>query len=116
MPSSQLLLVLIGAALVGAAFVPTLIAVALRRIFRVWPDAREAFIGRGAWIALSRRFGPGYAVGASGLALAWFCLGISILPDTQLGAWLLFGPTVLLAGASLALGALAACRWIVDEL
>ena len=84
-------------------------------MFRAWPDARDAFVGGGSWISFSRRFGRAYAIGAMVLAFAWIFVGGAILPNTENGAWLLFGPAILLTGIGVGLGALVVCRWVVDE-
>ena len=110
-----LMLLLMAAAFVGALFWPAIYATALRQMFRAWPDARESFVGRGSWIAFSRKFGRTYAIGAIALAFAWIFLGGSIVPDTEVGAWLLFGPAIFLMVIGVSLGALVVCRWIVDE-
>jgi hypothetical protein len=110
-----LMLLLMAAAFAGAMFWPAIYATAFRQMFRAWPDARESFIGRGSWIAFSRKFGRAYAIGSIVLAFAWIFLGRSIVPNTQVGAWLLFGPALLLIAIGVSLGVLVVCRWIVDE-
>lgn len=115
MPTAALLLLLVFAAIASAMFWPAVYATVFRQIFRAWPDARDAFVGRGSWISFSRRFGKTYALGALALAFAWIVLGAHLVPDTVVGAWLLFAPAILLIVASVVLAALVVCRWVVDE-
>jgi hypothetical protein len=115
MPAWTLLLLLVFAAFVSAIFWPAVYAMAFRQMFRAWPDARDAFVGRGSWLSFSRRFGRAYAVGALALAFAWILVGSRLLPDTTIGAWLLFGPAILLIAVAVSLGALVVCRWAVDD-
>jgi hypothetical protein len=96
-------------------FWPAVFATSFRRMLQAWPGLRQAFVGNGAWIAFSRKFGRIYAIGAVVLAFAWMFLGRSIVPNTNVGAWLLFGPAMLLLVIGVSLGALVVCRWIVDE-
>jgi len=115
MPPAALFLLLVFAAVASAMFWPALYATALRQVFRTWPDARDAFVGHGGWISFSRRFGRTYALGALALAFAWIFLGAHLVPNTTVGAWLLFAPAILLIVASVVLAALVVCRWVVDE-
>ena len=62
-----ILLLVVGFA--GAMFWPAIYATLFRQTFRAWPDARDAFVGRGSWISFSRRFGWPYAIGALALAV-----------------------------------------------
>jgi hypothetical protein len=48
--SLALVLLLIVAGCAGAMFWPTIYATIFRQTFRAWPDARDAFVGRGSWI------------------------------------------------------------------
>jgi hypothetical protein len=115
MPTVVLALLFVFAAIASAMFWPAVYGTALRKLFRTWPDARDAFVGRGSWISFSRRFGRTYALAALAIAFAWMLLGARLVPDTTAGAWLLFAPTILLIVASVFLAALAVCRWVVDE-
>jgi hypothetical protein len=115
MSSIALVLLLLVVGLAGALLSPTLYAKALREMFRSTPEAREAFVGSGSWIGFSRRFGLPYAIGALALAVAWIVVGSSTVPDTELGAWLLFGPTMLLGTVGICLGALVVCRRMVER-
>jgi hypothetical protein len=110
-----LALLLVFAAVTSAMFWPAVYAAALRQLFRTWPDARDAFVGRGSWISFSRRFGRTYALGSLVLALAWIAVGARLTPDTRFGALLLFAPAMLLIVASVVLAALVVCRFVVDE-
>ena len=115
MPPVAVFLLLVFAAIASAMFWPAVYATTLRQIFRTWPDARDAFVGRGSWISFSRRFGRTYALGALALTFAWILLGAHLVPDTTVGAWLLFAPAILLIVASIVLAALVVCRWVADE-
>ena len=115
MPTAALLLLPVFATIASAMFWQALYATVLRQIFGTWPDARDAFVGRGSWISFSRRFGRAYALGALALAFAWILLGAHLVPNTAIGAWLLFAPAILLIVASVVLAALVVCRWVVDE-
>ena len=108
-------LLLVFAAIASAMFWPAVYGTALRNFFRTWPDAREAFVGRGSWVSFSRRFGRPYALAALALAFVWILLGSRVVPNTTVGAWLLFAPAILLIVAGVFLVALIVCRWIVDE-
>jgi hypothetical protein len=110
-----LFLLLAFVAIASATLWPALYAAAIRERFRTWPEARDAFVGSGSWISFSRRFGRAYALGAFALAFAWIFAGAHSVPDTTVGAWLLFGPAILLIAVSVVLAALAVCRWVVDE-
>jgi hypothetical protein len=115
MPSAVLTLLLVFAAIASAMFWPALYGNALRKLFRTWPDARDSFVGRGSWISFSRRFGKTYALAALATAFVWMLLGARFVPDTIVGAWLLFAPAILLIVVSVFLTALVVCRWVVDE-
>ena len=108
-------LLLVFAAFASAMFWPAVYGTALRKLFKTWPEARGALIGRGSWISFSRRFGRAYALAALALAFAWILLGARLVPNTAVGAWMLFAPAILLIVASVFLAALVVCRWVVDE-
>jgi hypothetical protein len=108
-------LLLLFATVASATLWPTLYANAARELFRAWPSARDAFVGRGYWISFSRRFGRAYALGAVTLGFAWIFTAAHVVPDTPVGAWLLFGPAILLIVVGAMLAALVVCRWAVDE-
>jgi hypothetical protein len=110
-----LLLFLLLMAIASAALWPALYATAARELFRAWPEARDAFVGGGAWIALSRRFGKAYALGALLLAFTWVVASAGLVPNTTAGAWLLFGPAILLMAIGIILAMLVVVRWVVDE-
>ena len=112
---AALLLLLVFAAVASAMFWPAVYGTALRELFRTWPDARDAFVDRGSWISFSRRFGRPYALAALAIAFAWIFIGARLVPNTTVGAWLLFGPAILLIVASVFLASLIVCRWVVDE-
>ncbi len=114
MLADALVLLLVFAAIASAALWPALYASGLRELFKAWPEARDAFVGGGAWISFSRRFGKAYALGALALAFGWILVGARLVPDTTVGAWLLFGPAILLMVVSVALATLVVCRWIVE--
>jgi len=90
------------------------IGLILRNIFRNQSAVRTAWIGDGGWVALSRRLGLRYAIALVIASFAWIFVGGTILPDTEIGAWLLFGPSLLLLAAGVALGVLRGARWIAD--
>jgi hypothetical protein len=115
MPFAVLSLLLVFVAIASAMFWPAVYGAALRELFRTWPDARDAFVGRGSWISFSRRFGRTYALATLALAFAWILLGANLAPDTTVGVWLLFAPAIVLIVASVFLAALVVCRWAVDE-
>ena len=108
-------LLLVFAAIGSAMFWPAVYGTALRKLLRTWPDARDAFVGRGSWISFSRRFGRTYALAGLAIAFAWILLGARLVPNTTVGVWLLFAPAILLIVASVFLAALVVCRWVVDE-
>lgn len=110
-----LILLLMFAAIASAMFWPAVYGTALRKLFRTWPDARDAFVGRGSWISFSRRFGRAYALAALTIAFAWILLGTRVVPNTTVGVWMLFVPAILLIVTSAFLAALVVCRWVVDE-
>jgi len=97
--------------LIGAMLVPGASALAMRAAFRRLPEARQAFVGGGRWIAFSRRFGAPYAVGAIAAGFIWIWLANGFVPNTSLGAWLLFGPAMLSLFVGVGLGGLAVARW-----
>ncbi len=111
----MLTLLLVFTATASAVFWPAVYGAGLRKLFRNWPDARNAFVGRGSWVSFSRRFGRTYALMALAVAFAWILLGARLIPDTIVGAWLLFAPAILLMVGSVLLAALVVCRWVVDE-
>lgn len=115
MLSLAVIFLLVLVAFASAIFWPAAYGTALRDFFRTWPDARAAFIGGGAWISFSRKFGKAYALAALALAFAWILAGAGLAPDTTAGAWLLFGPAILLILVAIGLAGLVVCRWIVDE-
>jgi hypothetical protein len=110
-----LLLFLLLLAIASAALWPALYATAAREVFRAWPEARDAFVGGGAWIPFSRKFGKAYALGALLLAFTWVVAGAGLVPNTTAGAWLLFGPAILLMAVGVILAMLVVVRWVVDE-
>ncbi len=115
MASVGLLALLLLAAAAAAAFWPGLYAATFRQLFRAYPEARDAFVGRGSWISFSRKFGRAYALGSLVLAATWILGGAALLPDTPVDAWLIFAPAILLIAVGVSLLALVVCRWIVDE-
>lgn len=110
-----MLLFLLLVAIASAALWPALYATAVREIFRAWPEARDAFVSGGAWVPFSRRFGKAYALGALLLAFTWVVAGAGLVPNTTAGAWLLFGPAILLMAIGIILAMLVVVRWVVDE-
>lgn len=110
-----LLLSLLFVVIASAALWPALYATAARELFRAWPEARDVLVGGGAWIPFSRRFGRAYALGALLLAFAWIVAGTGLVPDTTAGAWLLFGPAILLIAIGTILAMLVVARWVVEE-
>ena len=87
----------------------------VRDVLRSDPAAKEAFVGQGAWIDFSRRFGPPYAAGAFASSLGWIAVGPYLIPDTKLGAWLLFIPAIVLMIVGVCLGAHCVARWVADD-
>jgi len=110
-----LLTLLILGGLAGASLFPTMTAFAMRVLFRQSPALREAFIGRGRWIAISRRFGLPYVIGALVAPFVWVLAAHRLIADTELGAWLLFGPALLSIVVGVCLGALLIARWTVSD-
>jgi hypothetical protein len=115
MQSAALALLLAVGAIASALLWPALFATAFRQLLRAWPDARNAFVGRGSWISFSRRFGIGYAIVALVLAFGWVVIGAHLVPNSPIGALLLFGPSFLLLIVGVCLGALVVSRWVVDN-
>jgi hypothetical protein len=107
------LLVLGG--LAGAMLLPSVSAFTMRALFRQSPEAKRAFVGRGRWIAFSKRFGLPCVVGAVAAAFIWIWLAPRFLPDTEVGAWLLFGPAIFSMMLGVCLGALVIARWTVGD-
>lgn len=107
------MVVLATGSLAGTLLLPGIVAFAAREMFRRSPAATAAFIGPGSWIALSKRFGVRYAVAGLVAPFTWILVGPRFLPDTDLGAWLLFGPALLSIALGVSLGALAVARWMV---
>ncbi len=110
-----ILIVLIIGALVSFAFWPSLFAFAFRNILRDMPEAKTLFMGSGSWIAFSRRFGLPYVLALLVISFIWLPVGMRLLPDTDVGGWLLFGPMLVSMSLGVALGALRIMRWMVDE-
>jgi hypothetical protein len=82
-------------------------------MFRRWPEARAAFVGRGSWI--TKRFGLPWIVGFLIAPFAWLFGGTKLVPNTEIGAWLLFGPALISLVVGVGLGALRIMRAIADE-
>jgi hypothetical protein len=87
---------------------------ATREIMRSSPEARQAFIAAGGWACFSRKFGLPYAIALIVGGFVWLVVCGKLVPDTNLGAWIIFGPsfTMLILGALL--GTLWAARRVVD--
>jgi hypothetical protein len=114
----KLAAILVLAALIGFGrfmLVDGSLAVLFREYLRRWPGAKSAFVGNRRWIAFSKRFGLPYAIACVAAAFAWIFIGQVFLPNTTTGAWLLFGPMLLLIAVAAMLGGLRAIRWIADE-
>jgi hypothetical protein len=109
------LLFLLLVAVASAVLWPALYATAVRKLFRAWPEARDAFVGGGALLTFSRRFGKAYAFGALLPAFTWVVAGAGLVPNTTAGAWLLFGPEILLMAIGIVLAILVVVRQVVDE-
>jgi hypothetical protein len=86
-----------------------------RKLLRPWPDARDAFIVSGSWVAFSKRFGLPYIVALLAFPFVWMAIFIKTAPDTIAGAWFLFGPGIVTMVLGCTLGALRVARWMIDR-
>jgi hypothetical protein len=86
-----------------------------KRNMRDQPAARRAFVGGGAWVGFSKRFGAPYVIGFIVLAAVWMVIFANLIPHTELGALILFGPSTIFIVLGCALGALRAARWMVED-
>lgn len=87
----------------------------LRDVLRNDPSARKAFVGQGSWVDFSRRFGARYVFAAFAAAFVWILVAANVIPDTEIGAWLVFGPALACIALGGALGALCAVRWLAGD-
>jgi hypothetical protein len=87
---------------------------AAREFMRSRPDARQAFIAGGGWARFSRRFGLPYAIALIVGGLAWIVVFANLVPDTDIGTLILFGPSIVMTILGVVLGALWAARLVVD--
>jgi hypothetical protein len=101
--------------IVRVATWPGLYPTIFRQMLRQWPEAREAYIGDGKWVAFSKRFGWPYVIGAVLIAVSWYSIGLMTFPDTKFGFLLLFIPSMVMFLIAVVLGILIVCRWMVDE-
>jgi hypothetical protein len=102
-------------ALAASLIWPSLWAFGIRGLFRRWPDAKTSLTGNGRWIKFSRRFGLPYILALFATALVWVSVGAFLIPDTPVGAWVLFGPPIFCTALGSVLGMLRVSRWEVDE-
>ena len=86
----------------------------VRDYVRGRPELRGAWLGNGSWVAFSRRFGLAYAVACIAGAFIWMLAAAQFIPDTEAGAWLLFGPSIVLIIVGVALGVLYVARRVAD--
>jgi len=85
----------------------------IRDLFRQWPEARASFVGSGRWIGFSRRFGLRYAIPMLIAPFVWVVIAAKLVPDTDVGAWLIFGPAIAALAGGVILGGLVVMRWMV---
>jgi hypothetical protein len=87
----------------------------IRVMLQSQPEAVAKFVGNGARVRLSRRFGRPHALGALALGMVWLFVTASVLPDSVLGFWISFGPASFLGLVCAVLSALVVCRWMVGD-
>jgi hypothetical protein len=113
MTSVLLMALLVVGCLAASAFWPATWALSFRRLFRNRPAARETFRSGGRWIAFSKSFGPRYALASIIASFVWLFVGMKLIPDTGIGAWVLFGPCLILIAVGVTLAALSIARWTI---
>lgn len=104
-------LVLIG--LVKLA-VDAVLVLAARDYVTNWPELRKAWLGKGSWVAFSRRYGLPYALALVAAAFVWVLATAKIAPNTNVGVLLVFGPSITMLVVGVALGMLTVARRIDD--
>ncbi len=104
-------LVLVG--LIKLAIDGLLVLVA-RDYVTSWPELRTAWVGKGSWVAFSRRFGLPYAVALAAGSFIWVLVSARIAPNTNVGVLLVFGPSMTMLVIGVALGILTVARRIGD--
>ena len=92
---------------------------AMREVMRRRPDARQAFIAGGGWARFSRRFGLPYAIALVVGGFGWVMVSTELflktdLLNTDLGIWIIFGPSLAMMFLGIVLGVLWAARRVVD--
>jgi hypothetical protein len=84
-----------------------------RDYIRGWPELRKVWLGNGSRVAFSRRFGLAYAIACIAGAFIWMLAALRFIPDTEAGAWLLFGPSMALIIVGVVLGMLS--TWLAGS-
>jgi len=79
-----------------------------------WPELRSAWLGKGSWVAFSRRFGLPYAVALVTGSFVWVLATAKLAPNTNVGVLLVFGPSMTMLVFGVALGMLIVARRIGD--
>lgn len=107
------IIAIIVAAVLAKLVIDRLIFTTVRDYVKSWPELRKALLD-GSWVAFSRRFGLPYAIACIAGAFIWMLAANHFIPDTEMGALLLFGPSLTLAVVGVVLGVLYVARRIAD--
>jgi hypothetical protein len=95
-------------AMIAGALPFILMFVAIRRMFRRFPDHR--FVPD-RWVDFSNRFGPLHGAAAILLAFLWVRLAARVVPQTPLMGLLVFGFAICLLGGGVCLIILRGVCW-----
>jgi hypothetical protein len=107
-----IVIVLLGAT--AKLVIERLTFMAARNYLKSWPELHEAWLGNGRWVAFSRRFGLAYAIACIAGAFIWMLAADRFVPDTEAGAWFLFGPSMALIVIGVVLGMLYVARRVAE--
>lgn len=91
-----------------------LLSIVARDYVTRWPRLRQAWLGKGSWVAFSRRFGMPYAAALLTSSLVWVLATAKLAPNTNTGVLLVFGPSMMMMIAGVVLAMLSIARRIGD--
>jgi hypothetical protein len=118
MTAAAVIIIILVLGIAGKIALDGMFLSAAREFMRSQPDARQAFIAGGGWARFSRRFGLPYAIALIVGGLAWIAVGAElvpdVVPDSDVGVWILFGPSLAMMFLGVVLGVLWAARLVVD--